>query len=336
MTHTFDDDLRQLLTLTRDLLSDRVDEDYLRSRIDQGEAHSPELWRQLADIGLVSALVSEERGGAGLGVQHLAQVLQVFGEHAVPEPFLETAVVAVSALQALPDSPGVAAWLDGIAAGEVVAAVEFEGRSPHIAYAGCADVLLRFGADGTVRAFAADEFSADKLTSVDPLRPVYSVATRADGELLGTDADVVALAWRLAVAGSACQLAGVSRHLLDMTVDYVQVRHQFGRPVGSFQGVKHKLASVAVKVDMASAASASAFESAVDDVDGSRAATAKAYSGEAGELANVESLQLHGGIGFTWEYPLHMWMKRAMSLGQAYGTMTTHRRDLARRLLAQV
>lgn len=335
MNTTFDEDLRHLLALTRDLLGDRVDEDHLRSCLDQGEAHSPELWKQFADAGLVSALVSEERGGAGLGPQHLAQVLQAFGEHAVPEPFLETAVIAVSVLEGLGDSPAASSWLDGIAAGEVLAALQFEGRSPHIAYAGSADVLLRFGTDGSISAFAADEFSADKLTSVDPLRPVYAVTTRADGELLGTDVDLVALAWRLAVAGSACQLAGVSRRLLDMTVDYVQVRHQFGRPVGSFQGVKHKLASVAVKVDMASAASASAFENVVDDVDGARAAAAKAYAGEAGELANVESLQLHGGIGFTWEYPLHMWMKRAMSLGQAYGTMTTHRRDLARRLLAR-
>lgn len=335
MNTTLDDDLRHLLALTRDLLGDRVDEAHLRSRLDQGEPHSPELWKQLADIGLISALVSEERGGAGLGPQHVAQVLQAIGEYAVPEPFLETAVIAVSVLEALSASPGAAAWLDGIAAGEVMVAVQFEGRPGHVACAGGADVLLQFGLDGSIRAFAVDEFSATKIASVDPLRPLFAVTTTGPGELLGVDAGVTALAWRLAVAGSACLLAGVSRRLLDMTVDYVLVRHQFGRPVGSFQGVKHKLASVAVKVEMASAASVSAFEHVDDDLDGARAAAAKAYAGEAGELANVESLQLHGGIGFTWEYPLHVWMKRAMSLGQAYGTTTTHRRDLASSLLAR-
>jgi alkylation response protein AidB-like acyl-CoA dehydrogenase len=220
-------------------------------------------------------------------------------------------------------------------AGDAIAAVRFEGRTPYPAYAADADVLLTFGAGGTVLAHTAAEIEVTHVSSVDPLRPVFQVTTRGDGEILGTSRDVVALAWRLAVAGAACQLAGVSRRLLDMTVEYVKVREQFGRPVGSFQAVKHKLASVAVSVDMALAASSSAFETVVDDIDGVRASAAKAYAGQAGEQANVESLQLHGGIGFTWEYQLHLWMKRAMSLGTAYGTMTVHRRELARRAVEQ-
>ncbi|HEY0697497.1 MAG TPA: acyl-CoA dehydrogenase family protein, partial [Micromonospora sp.] len=105
---------------------------------------------------------------------------------------------------------------------------------------------------------------------------------------------------------------------------------------GSFQAVKHKIADLAVGVDMAEAAALSALD-AIDEPDAAqRAAAAKAYAGQAADRANVEALQLHGGIGFTWEYHLHFWLKRVMSLTAAYGTTTAHRRDLATDLLARV
>ncbi|WGX96368.1 acyl-CoA dehydrogenase family protein [Nocardioides sp. L-11A] len=332
---TLDQDRRELVELTDDLLGRHCDLDFLRARIDDGTAHTPALWGRLAETGLVSALVAEEHGGAGLTPAHLSGVLHSLGRHAVPEPYLETAVLAVSVLGALPGAVA-DAWLPRIAAGEAVAVVRLGDLTPLVPYAADADLLLDLGADGVVRAFTADELEVTPVAALDPLRPLARVALTDAGTLVGDDSAVVARTRALAVAGAACLLAGASQRLLDLTVEYVAVREQFGRPVGSFQAVKHKAADLAVMVDMATAAALSAFD-AVDEPDGPRrAAAAKAYAGDAAARANVDALQLHGGIGFTWEYHLHIWLKRVMGLAASYGTTTALRRDLARELVARV
>lgn len=336
MTQTVDDDRRELVGLTNDLLARHCDPSYLRARLDEGTAHTPELWRRLTETGLVSALVSEEHGGAGLDPSYVSGVLFALGEHAVPEPYLETAVVGATTLAAFPDSPVALAWLEQVAAGEALVAVHIAGLTPYVVHAADADVHLDLAEDGSVRAWPASDLEISPVAALDPLRPLARVVPRTEGVLLGTSPDVVERARVLAVAGAACLLAGASRRLLDLTVDYVTVRHQFGRPVGSFQGVKHKVADIAVMVDMATAAALSAFDAVDEDGARRRAWAAKAYAGEAAELANVDALQLHGGIGFTWEYHLHVWLKRAMGLAASYGTSTALRRELARELVGRV
>ncbi|GAA1546217.1 acyl-CoA dehydrogenase family protein [Nocardioides humi] len=332
---TLDQDRRELVELTDDLLGRHCDLDFLRARIDDGTAHTPGLWGRLAETGLVSALVAEEHGGAGLTPAHLSGVLHSLGRHAVPEPYLETAVLAVSVLGALP-GPVADTWLPRIAAGEAIAVVRLEDLTPLVPYAVDADLVLDLAADGSIRAFAREETEVAPVAALDPLRPLARVTPVGEGALMGHDGAVVARTRSLALAGAACLLAGASQRLLELTVEYVAVREQFGRPVGSFQAVKHKAADLAVLVDMATAAALSAFD-AVDEPDGSRrAAAAKAYAGDAAARANVDALQLHGGIGFTWEYHLHLWLKRVMGLAASYGTTTALRRDLARELLARV
>lgn len=332
---TLDQDRRQLVALTDDVLGTHCGLDHLRARLDDGTAHTAALWGRLAETGLVSALVAEEHGGAGLSPAHLSGVLHSLGRHAVPEPFLETAVLATSVLGALP-GPVADAWLPRIAEGDAIAVVRVGDLTPFIPYAADADLLLDLADDGSVHAHTREEIEVVPVPSLDPLRPLARVAFSGAGTLLGTDSAVVARTRSLAMAGAACLLAGATQRLLEHTVEYVAVREQFGRPVGSFQAVKHKAADLAVMVDMATAASLSAFD-AVDDRDGPRrAAAAKAYAGDAAAKANVDALQLHGGIGFTWEYHLHIWLKRVMGLAASYGTTTALRRDLARELLARV
>lgn len=326
-------DRSELDEVTRDLLTRHCSLEHLRRRLDDPAAHGGDLWRRLVETGLVSALVPEEHGGAGLSPAHLPGVLQATGYHAVPEPFLETAVVGVSLLAAFPDHPQSAARLAAIAAGDLVVAVRFADLDAHVAFATDADLFLEVGPGGVVTAYAPEELEITSLTGVDPLRPVARVRQVGPGEVLGTSPEAVARVEALAVAGAACQLAGAARRLLDLTVEYVGVRHQFGRPVGSFQAVKHKIADVAVGVDMAEAVAADALAGALGSDGPRRAAAAKAYAGQAADLANVEALQLHGGIGFTWEYHLHIWLKRVMSLSAAYGTTVRHRRALAVDLL---
>ncbi|MCR1781351.1 acyl-CoA/acyl-ACP dehydrogenase [Nocardioides carbamazepini] len=332
---TLDQDRRELVELTDDLLGRHCDLDFLRARIDDGTAHTPGLWSRLAETGLVSALVAEEQGGAGLSPAHLSGVLHSLGRHAVPEPYLETAVLAATVLGALP-GPVADTWLPRIAAGDAIVVVRLGELTPLVPYAADADLLLDLADDGAVRAFTADELEVTPVAALDPLRPLARVVLAGAGTEVGDDSAVVARTRTLALAGAACLLAGASQRLLDLTVEYVAVREQFGRPVGSFQAVKHKAADLAVMVDMATAAALSAFD-AVDEPDGPRrAAAAKAYAGDAAARANVDALQLHGGIGFTWEYHLHIWLKRAMGLAASYGTTTALRRDLARELLARV
>ncbi|MDQ6524897.1 acyl-CoA dehydrogenase family protein [Nocardioides sp. LHD-245] len=332
---TLDQDRRELVELTDDLLGRHCDLDFLRARIDDGTAHTPGLWGRLAETGLVSALVAEEHGGAGLTPAHLSGVLHSLGRHAVPEPYLETAVLAATVLDALP-GPVADTWLPRIAAGDAVVVVRLGELTPLLPYAADADLLLDVADDGAVRAFAADELEVTPVPALDPLRPLGRVVLTGAGTEVGDDGAVVARTRTLALSGAACLLAGASQRLLDLTVEYVAVREQFGRPVGSFQAVKHKAADLAVMVDMATAAALSAFDAA-DEPDGPRrAAAAKAYAGEAAARANVDALQLHGGIGFTWEYHLHIWLKRVMGLAASYGTTTALRRDLARELVARV
>lgn len=336
---TFDQDRRQLVELTDDVLGTHCGLDHLRARLDEGTAHTAALWGRLAETGLVSALVAEKHGGAGLSPAHLSGVLHSLGRHAVPEPFLETAVLATSVLGALP-GPVADTWLTRIAEGDAIAVVRLGELTPFIPYAADADLLLDLAADGSVRAQTREEIAVVPVASVDPLRPLARVTPVGAGTLLGTDRAVVARTRSLVMAGAACLLAGAAQRLLELTVEYVGVREQFGRPVGSFQAVKHKAADLAVMVDMATAAALSAFD-AVDDNPGDpdgprRAAAAKAYAGDAAAKANVDALQLHGGIGFTWEYHLHIWLKRVMGLAATYGTTTALRRDLARELLARV
>ncbi|OLF14272.1 hypothetical protein BLA60_03820 [Actinophytocola xinjiangensis] len=332
---TFDQDRRQLVALTDDVLRAHCGLDHLRARLDDDTAHTAALWGRLAETGLVSALVAEDHGGAGLSPAHLSGVLHSLGRHAVPEPFLETAVLATSVLGALP-GPVADTWLPRIVGGDALAVVRLGELTPFLPYAADADLLLDLAADGSVRAFTREETEVVPVPSLDPLRPLARVTVTGEGTLLGSDRAVVTRTRSLAVAGAACLLAGAAQRLLELTVEYVGVREQFGRPVGSFQAVKHKAADLAVMVDMATAAALSAFD-AVDDPDGaSRAAAAKAYAGDAAARANVDALQLHGGIGFTWEYHLHVWLKRVMGLAATYGTTTALRRDLARELLARV
>lgn len=336
MTNAVDDERRELVGLTSDLLGRHCDVDYLRARLDEGSAHTPELWRRLSETGLVSALVAEEQGGAGLDPSYVSGVLFALGEHAVPEPYLETAVVGVATLAAFPDSPFAVEWLERVAAGDALVAVRLGALTPYVVHAADADLFLDLADDGSVRAWPAADLDVAPVRALDPLRPLAKVTPRTPGVLLGESVAVVERARVLAVAGAACLLAGASRRLLDLTVEYVTVRHQFGRPVGSFQGVKHKVADMAVMVDMAAAAAMSAFDAVDEDDARRRAWSAKAYAGDAAELANVDALQLHGGIGFTWEYHLHLWLKRVMGLAASYGTTTALRRELARELLAEV
>ncbi len=220
-------------------------------------------------------------------------------------------------------------WLPRIAAGEATVTVGLAG-SPYVADATADLVVLE--REGALHAVTQDRLTVQPLRSVDGARRLFSVtAELGDDTVLSTSAADARWAFDHAAAATAAELVGVAGAMLDMTVAYVKQREQFGRRIGSFQAVQHKLAETLLLVDSARAAVYyAAWALANDTPDASIAASvAKAYASDAERRANAEALQLHGGIGFTWEHDLHLWLKRGKALELQYGDADRHRRRIA-------
>jgi len=317
----FTDEQRALRDVARDLFAKQSPPSLIRERW-KGE-RDPKLWRALAEVGLLGVIVPEQYGGSGGDEIDLALVLEEAGRAALPEPFVET--VVASRLIELHGSKVLSeSWLPGIARGEVVATVGLE-TDPFVAYADVADLVVLIDTSGA-RLLTRDDVKAKPVRSQDPARPLFAVESKR-GERLNLTTPLS----RAAAAVASVQL-GIARRLLEMTVDYAKDRKQFGKPVGSFQAVKHKLARVHTAIeDARPSAWYAAYAFARDLPDAARAASvAKVAASGAEAMANAEALQCHGGIGFTWEHDLHIWLKRGLALQPAFGTPAEHRAMLAR------
>lgn len=305
-------------------------------------------WRALGtDLGLAGLLVPEELGGAGASAREAAVVLEELGRTVAPVPFLTSSVIAVSALLAADDTQ----HLPTIAAGTVTAVLvlPWSARSGAwtplgeatdsigpVAGAIGADLFLvpTTGADGVeLRVLTADQVAVTPVTSLDMSRPLATVQPTATGEVLlaGTSAsEAVDRALCLGQALLASEQVGVANWCLATTVDYVKTRVQFARPIGSFQGIKHRLADLYLEVVQAQAAARHAAVTQADNDDDRviAAAVAQSYCSDVAVHAAEEAVQLHGGIGMTWEHPVHTYLKRAKSSQLALGTPSRHRADL--------
>jgi alkylation response protein AidB-like acyl-CoA dehydrogenase len=317
----FTDEQRSLRDVCRDLFAKQSPPSLIRERWAGGRDHV--LWRALAEIGLLGIVVPERFGGSGGDEVDVVLALEEAGRAALPEPLAETIVAARLIAAAQNDVVG-ETWLPRIANGEAVATIALD-TDPFVPYAETADVLLILEHAG-VRVLAREEYDVKPVTTQDPARPLFTVEPKR-GERLTLDNPVAH-----AAAAIAAVQNGLAMHLLDATVDYVRQRMQFGKPVGSFQAVKHKLASVYVAIEASRpAAWYAAYALANGAPDAARAASvAKVAACDAEARANAEALQCHGGIGFTWEHDLHIWLKRGLALQPAFGTAAEHRAMLAR------
>jgi alkylation response protein AidB-like acyl-CoA dehydrogenase len=318
------------------------------------------LWRGIAaDLGLAGLLVPEDRGGSGASAREAAVVLEELGRAVAPVPFLTSSVVATTVL--LGAQPGGAAddLLAGLAAGGRTAALllplaaapwsavpsvtlggdgRLSGRVTSVAGALEADVLLvPVGTAGgtAVHAVAAAAATVDPVTSLDMTRQLADVTLEgaAGEELLppGVGADAVRRALETAAALLASEQVGLARWCLTTTVGYLKERRQFGRVVGGFQALKHRLADLYVATESAAAAARyAAVTTAADDPDRAVAtAVTQAFCADVAVRAAEEAVQLHGGLGMTWEHPAHLYLKRAKADQLALGTPGAHRARLA-------
>ena len=330
MNFDFSDDQYALRDAARDFFSGESSPGYVRASWDTETGRSPELWRKMAETGFVGLTVPEEHGGLGMNEIDLVLILEEAGRAALPEPLLETTAVGVPLLLEAGTEAQQKEWLPRVAAGEAIVTVQLAG-APTVADAHVADLLIVQRGD-ELHAVPKGSFTFTAQPSLDGARRVFTVEAQTSGETrMAGGAAEAAKAFDRGAAGTAAILNGLSQRMLDMTVSYVQDRQQFGRPIGSFQAVKHKLAETLLVVETSKAAAwYAAYALANDAPDRSVAASvAKSYAADAEAKANYESLQCHGGIGFTWEHDLHLWLKRGKALEAAYGSAAWHRGRLA-------
>lgn len=296
-------------------------------------AESRDPWNDLAEIGLFTILVPEDLDGGGGNPDDVALLLDRVGVHAAPGPVVETALVAIDALVRFADDSTRLTWLPRITEGQVRVALVIDGRPA----AGGQDAGAVVAVDGDRVAFLdIADVDVTAVPSQDPTRRLAQItwsASTFDRGLLSDGA--AARAQAMAAFGTAAVLVGINSRLIEMTRDYVLERKQFGRVIGEFQAVKHQLADAVVANEAARVLVWNAAAVLADDTADTRlaASVAKSAASQASSVSNASALQLHGGIGFTWEHDLHLWMKRGKALEQAYGNHDSLRRALGRTLL---
>lgn len=288
------------------------------------------LIRQLAEAGALGLTITEENGGFGAGPMELIVAFLEIGRAAVPGPLVETAAAIPALLQALPDESKAAEWLPGFAEGAALGTIALPApgtaAEPIAVDADNADVVLL--AVGDRVSLAAPQ---EHIRSVDAARrlfPVAGVGVVAEGEGVRAAIESGFDAGSLA---AAAQLLGAGRALLDISVEYVKQRQQFGKPIGQYQAIKHHLANVLIGLDMAQPL---LYRAALSLQEGSATAArdisaAKLACGEAAYQAARIALQVHGAIGYTAECDLSLWITKATALRSAWGTPEFHRARIA-------
>jgi alkylation response protein AidB-like acyl-CoA dehydrogenase len=317
-------DQKEIKGVARELLTARSPWAKVREAAEAG-AYDDALWRQLVELGWPGIAIAEEHGGQGLGAVELAVLLEELGYACAASPFLSTATAA-AVIQATGSAGQQARWLPALASGEATAGI---GTRELAADAEGAAVIVLLDGD-EARLVAADDARVERFVAIDPTRRFATV--EGDGEPLGAGA-----ADRIRAA-IAAEVVGVSQRALDMTIEYVKERKQFGVPVGSFQAVAHRAAQMLLYTE--SARSTAYFAAWAADAAPERlpeaAALAAAAAAEGGREVAASAIQAHGGIGFTWEADVHWLYKRSQLDAALLGGARRHRATLARLAAAGV
>ncbi|WP_067976347.1 acyl-CoA dehydrogenase family protein [Mycolicibacter icosiumassiliensis] len=274
-----------------------------------------QVWNQLTELGVTALAMPEEFDGIGAHPVDLVVALEALGRWCVPGPVVESVAVAPILLAGAPDA---GSQLAALAAGELIATVALPPHTPRAVDADRTDLILLAdnGQAGTAQA-------GTRHASVDPSRAVFDVT--ATGSTWAAD---TARAYEMGALATAAQLIGAGQAMLNTAVDYAKQRTQFGRVIGSYQAIKHKLADVHIALELARPLVYGAALSFADNsADTARdVSAAKVAASDAALLAAHSALQTHGAIGFTSECDLSLWLLRVQALRPAWGDPTAHRR----------
>ncbi len=369
MNFAFSEEQEELRRIVRQFLEDKSSEAAVREQMDTEKGYDDAVWSQMAEqMGLQGLIIPEEYGGSGYSYVELIVVLEEMGRALLCAPYFSSVVLAANALMHSDDDDAKTAYLPGIASGETIATVAFTeengrwdedgvtatatasgdgwsvtGEKMFVLDGHVADLLIVAArTDAGVSLFAVDGDASGvtrtALATMDQTRKQAKVEfADAPARLIGADGGGWSILERmldLAAVGLAAEQVGGAQMCLDMSVEYAKVRVQFGRPIGSFQAIKHKCADMLLEVESAKSAAyyAGWCASELNDELPSVASLAKAYCSEAYFHAAAENIQIHGGIGFTWEHPAHLYFKRAKSSELLFGDPTYHRELLAQRI----
>ena len=362
MELAYSEEHEQLRSTVRQFLQDHSDEASVRLWMEDGRGYDEAVWRKMAaELGLQGLIVAEEHGGSDCGPAELAIVLEEMGRALLCAPYFATAVLAVNMLREVAREDAQKALLPSIAAGSSVATVvlagagrggevhaelrgtswQLRGDASLVIDGHVADLLLVVAeTDRGLALFrvdaAADGLERAALSAFDPTRKIARISLDdVEAEILSTtqdQSDSVDRAIDLCTVALAAEQLGGAQRCLDSAVDYAHTRIQFGRPIGSFQAVKHRCADLLIEVEFARSAVVYAAHCAAGDDPAelrTAASMAKAYCSEAFAHAADANLQIHGGMGYTWEHSAHLYLKRSRSSAVLLGDPAMHRERVA-------
>ncbi len=346
---------RQIAAAVDDLLAHESDSAAMRRAAFELGGFDAALWRKVAELGACGVHIPEACGGLGLGITELVLVAEVFGRRLACVPWFESAVLAATTFLLVDDDDASARWLPGIADGSSVASVDIglvnaprvwatstrggwrlDGNLPAVPAAASASLLLLLAAsyDGELLVLLpldAPDVVRHALPTHDATRPAARVQlrqARIDDALVLRRGRAAARAWELtrqvANVALAAEQVGVAQQCLDLTVAHLAQRVQFGRPLAAFQALKHRCAQMMVAVELARSAVLGAARGLDDSPDSASllrlAAMARCQADEAAQFCAQEAIQLHGGVGYTWEYDPQLYFKRAQAARAWLGT----------------
>jgi alkylation response protein AidB-like acyl-CoA dehydrogenase len=367
MDFTLSDEQEELRRTVRSFLGRRSPEAEVRRLMAEEDGHDAATWRLMAgQLGLHGLALPEEYGGGGCGMLELGVVLEEMGRALLGGPFFSTVVLAATTLLFSGDEEACQDLLPGIASGATVATLavaedsgcrdeagtaltaerasagwRLNGRKNYVPDGHLADVILvaartgagvgLFAVDGTATGLVRKPLRTLDQTRKQALLEFRSVAARPVGEA-GTAWPALRKALDVAAIALAAEQAGGAAAVLDMAVGHAKTRVQFGRPIGSFQAIKHRCADMMVAVESARATAHYALWAAATDAADLPlvASTAKAYCSQVFTRCAEANVQIHGGVGFTWEHPAQLYLKRAKSSEMFLGPPSLHREALAR------
>jgi alkylation response protein AidB-like acyl-CoA dehydrogenase len=365
----FSEEQEELRRTVRAFLEQKSPSAEVRRLMETDEGYDPAVWEQMgSQLGLQGLAIPEEYGGSGYSYVELIVVLEEMGRSLLAAPYFSTVALAANAILHSGDDAAKKELLPGIASGETIATLAMTEDSGRWDAEGITATATKSGDGYTIdghKMFVLDGHTANLIivaAKTGDNVSLFTVAGDADGltrtalatmdqtrkqarlefsgtpaKLLGTEGEgwpVLSRVLDLAAVALAAEQVGGAQMCLDMSVDYAKVRVQFGRPIGSFQAIKHKCADMLLEVESAKSAAYYAGWAAAElnDELPTVASLAKAYCSDAYFHAAAENIQIHGGIGFTWEHDAHLYFKRAKSSQLLLGDPTYHRELLAQRI----
>ena len=327
MNFDYSDDQQAIKSTAREFLASRFKLEKVRELAESGE-YDDGLWTQIAELGWPGIFIDEGHGGQELGIIELAILQEELGYVCAPTPFFSNAAAGLVVKHA--GSPEQQErLLPGVASGEArgTVGVVRDGGAPLVPDADTAEFVVLFdnGSASVVETSAAE---VERVDTIDSTRRFFRVSANGGGEAIEGDA---AAAVAPIATTIAAELVGVSQRAMEMAVEYAKDRKQFDRPIGAYQAVSHRCAQMLLETEGARAATLYAAWAADHEPESLAlgASMAKAYAADAGWRVTASALQVHGGIGFTWEHDLHWFLKRARTDGALFGSARQHRDRVA-------